>query len=141
MGERIAASIRAGGTVLIRLIEHLGLLVVLGAVLVAATQEVMNMVRAGHVSIADLLLLFIYLELVTMSLVYWSVGRLPVRMPMYIAIVALARHLIVQSDDAHSGTLLAEGATILLLSVAVLVVRFGHTRFPYKDESHDIKIS
>lgn len=134
MSDHMVSSLRRRGAGLIRLVEHLGLLVVLLATLVAAAQDVHHMWRAGRVSIADLLLLFIYLELVTMSSVYWSVGRLPVRMPLYIAMVAMARHLILETKDIEPLTVLAEALTILLLGLAVLVVRYGHTRFPYRDE-------
>lgn len=134
MNDRVATHLRRRGATLIRLIEHIGLLVVLAAVLVASGQEIFHMVRAGHVSVPDLLLLFIYLELITMSSVYWRVGRLPVRMPLYIAMVAIARHLMLESDKVDTVAFLGEGGTILLLALAVLVVRFGHTRFPYRDE-------
>ena len=134
MNDRGGKSLRERGSRLIRVIEHVGLIVVLIATLVAAGQEILHMFRMGRVTIADLLLLFIYLELITMSSVYWSVGRLPVRMPLYIAIVAMARHLILETKDVDAFTILAEGVTILLLGLAVLIVRYGHTRFPYRDE-------
>ncbi len=62
-------------------IEYAGLVLVLLATIVAAAQEVGGMLRAAHVDAGDILLLFIYLEIVTMSGVYWRTGRLPVRMP------------------------------------------------------------
>lgn len=116
-------------------IEYAGLLLVLAATVVAGVQEVRTMMSNGGVTVTDLLLLFIYLEIVTMSGVYWHTGRLPVRMPLYVAMVALARHMMLDSTELSSLDILAEAGAILLLGAAVLVVRYGHTRYPYRDES------
>ncbi|NCT66399.1 MAG: phosphate-starvation-inducible PsiE family protein [Rhodanobacteraceae bacterium] len=123
------------GLRLIVVVEHIGLVVVLAATIVAAGQEVAAMLRSGHVGVTDLLLLFIYLEIVTMSGVYWRVGRLPVRMPLYIAMVALARHMMLDAHDYAPLTILAQATAILLLGLAVLAVRYGHVRYPYTDEA------
>lgn len=123
------------------LIEYVGLLLVLLSTVVAAGQEVRQMLGNGRVGVSDLLLLFIYLEIVTMSGVYWRTGRLPVRMPLYVAMVALARHMMLDSTDLASISVLAPAGAILLLGVAVLVVRYGHIRFPYTDEDGQHRIS
>lgn len=122
-------------------VEYVGLLLVLLATIVAAIQEVQAMLHAGRVGPGDLLLLFIYLEIVTMTAVYWRVGRLPVRMPLYVAIVALARHMMLDSTDLASLSVLAPAGAILLLAFAVLVVRYGHIRLPYTDEDGQTRIS
>ena len=137
MSKGIEQRIRERGFKLIRLIEYVGLLVVLVATLAAAGEEVFAMFRNGRVSVADLLMLFIYLELLAMNGIYWRAGRLPVRMPLYIAIVAMARHLTLETPDMNTWSTLAEGGTVLLLSLAVLVVRYGHIRFPYRDEGSE----
>jgi len=115
------------------LIQDIGLWVVLLATIVAGSQEVWKMISARTVTLTDLLLLFIYLEVVTMVHVYWRSGTLPVRMPLYIAMVALARYIILEA--AHLGSLEVIGisAAILLLALAVLVVRFGHLKLPYPE--------
>lgn len=123
------------------LVEYAGLLLVLLATIVAAAQEVRAMLRAGVVGPGDLLLLFIYLEIVTMTAVYWRVGRLPVRMPLYVAIVALARHMMLDSTDLASLSVLAPAGAILLLAFAVLVVRYGHIHLPYTDEDGQQRIA
>ena len=82
-------------------------------------------------TLADLLLLFIYLEVISMVAIYLDSGKLPVRMPLYIAIVALARYLILDMKGLETWRILGVAAAALVLSVAVLVIRFGHTRFPY----------
>lgn len=74
--------------------ETIGLLVITLATVVAGVIEVRTMVTAGTVTLADLLLLFLYLEIFAMVGVYFRSGQLPVRFPIYIAIVALARYLV-----------------------------------------------
>lgn len=108
-----------------------GLLVIALATLVAGFQEVHTMVAARHVTLADLLLLFIYLEVLTMVGVYLESGALPIRMPLYIAIVALARHLILDMKSMSQWDIIAAALAILIIGVAVLVIRYGHLRFPY----------
>ncbi|WP_017464063.1 phosphate-starvation-inducible PsiE family protein [Dyella ginsengisoli] len=114
------------------LIEKVGLLAILAATLFAGFSEVRQMVVAGHAGVSDLLLLFMYLELISMVEVYWSAGKLPVRMPLYIAMVALARHMLVD-QQLPALDLLGTAVAILLLAVAVVVVRYGHLKLPYRD--------
>ena len=122
-------------------VEYAGLVLVLLATIIAAGQEVHAMLRSGRVDAGDLLLLFIYLEIVTMTGVYWRTGRLPVRMPLYVAMVALARHMMLDSTDLASLMVLAPAGAILLLAVSVLVVRYGHIHLPYTDENGSERIS
>jgi protein PsiE len=117
------------------IIEQFGLLTILIATLVAMGQEVVLMVEKRHVHLSDLLLLFIYLEVITMIGIYYTSNRLPVRYPLYIAIVALARYIILDSKDLVPWGVLALGVTILILTISVFLVRIGHTRFPYDDGS------
>lgn len=123
--------LRAGmGT--LGLLEVLGLVLITIATLVAGGQEVWQMVQAREVTLADLLLLFIYLEVLTMVGIYLESGALPVRMPLYIAIVALARHLIIGMKTMSDMQLIATSAAVLILALAVLVTRYGHAQFPYQ---------
>jgi protein PsiE len=94
--------------------------------------EITSMIEARMVALADLLLLFIYLEVLAMVATYLDSGKLPVRMPLYIAIVALARYLILDMKNLDSWRLLGIAGSILLISLAILIHRFGHSRFPYE---------
>ncbi|MEN6538609.1 MAG: phosphate-starvation-inducible PsiE family protein [Mizugakiibacter sp.] len=141
MATRFESILKATGNRLIVVVERLGLLIVLGATIVAAGQEIEATWRNGRVAVTDLLLLFIYLELLTMSGVYWRVGRLPVRMPLYIAIVAMARHLTLDTTAASPLAVLSEAGAVLLLGAAVLLVRYGHKRYPYDDEGDRTPLS
>lgn len=112
-------------------IEQVGLLLILIATIIAVGQEIVVMVRQGEVALKDLLLLFIYLEVIAMIKIYYQEHRLPIRFPLYIAIVALARFIILDAKSFEQWQLLETAITIVLLTVAILIVRFGHVTFPY----------
>lgn len=121
-------------------IEQLGLLVILIATIVAIGQEILVMIDHGKVDIKDLLLLFIYLEIIAMIQIYYEQHRLPIRFPIYIAIVALARYIILDSKSLGDWRLLEIGITIMVLTISVYVVRYGHVKLPYppiKDSQED----
>lgn len=119
---------------LLSLVEHVGLLVIAIATVFAMASEVMVMLRAMQVTLADLLLLFLYLEVLAMVGLYYGTGKLPVRFPLYIGMVALARYLILDMKSMDDWRMLAVTASILMLTLAVLLIRFGHVRYPYPGE-------
>ena len=116
---------------LLKIIEITGLLIIALATIVAIYQEVMVMVNNRTVTLADLLLMFIYLEVFAMVALYLDTGRLPVRMPLYIAIIALARYLILDMKSLDSTRILVIASTTLILASTVFIIRFGHLKFPY----------
>jgi protein PsiE len=115
------------------LIEYLGLTLITVATIVAGVSEVNVMLAAGTVTLADLLLLFLYLEILAMVGVYFESGKLPVQFPIYIAIVALSRYLVLDLKNLDQWHMLGVASSILLLTLAVLVVRYGHVKLPYRD--------
>lgn len=129
--------IQKGGKQALTITQDLGLLIVAIATIVAIGMEVNSMWTAKQVRLADLLLLFIYLEVLAMVAIYLESGKLPIRIPLYIAIVAMARYLILDIKDMDSLRILAVAAAALILAVAVLSIRYGHTRFPYSAEDQD----
>lgn len=122
-------------------LEVIFLVVIAVATLIASLQEIIDMVGRGKVALADLLLLFIYLEVLTMVAVYLDSGALPVRMPLYIAMVALARHIILDMQEMTELGLVSAAFSILILAVAVLVIRYGHVRFPYQSPTRSGKLA
>lgn len=119
------------------LFETLGLIIITLATLVASVIEVRVMIDAATVTLGDLLLLFLYLEILAMVGVYFTSGQLPVRFPIYIAIVALARYLVLDMKSLDLWRMVGVTASILLLAAAVLVIRYGHARYPYDEISRD----
>lgn len=122
---------RKSGKRALRLIEYVGLIIITIATLIASTQEILKMVEMREVTLADLLMLFIYLEVIAMVGLYLESGKLPVRMPIYIAIVALARYLALDIKDFEAWKIFAISGAIVILAGAVLVIRFGQSRYPY----------
>lgn len=115
-------------------VEYLGLLAVGFATTFAMYHEVTAMVEIGRVVLADLLLMFLYLEVLAMIAQYFKSGQLPVRFPLYIAIVALARYLILDAKEISEWRMLAVASAIFLLTLAVLVIRYGHVKYPYRED-------
>lgn len=127
------SSIRKMGHKSLSLIQDIGLVIVAIATLIAVGAEIITMYEAKSVSLADLLLLFIYLEVLAMVGIYMDSGKLPVRMPLYIAIVALARYLILDMKNLDTWQMLGIAGAALIIAIAVLVIRYGHSRYPYND--------
>jgi protein PsiE len=117
-------------------IENLGLIVIAIATVVAGYQEVMTMIGNAKVTLADLLLMFLYLEVLAMVGLYFNSGKLPVRFPLYIAMVALARYVILDVKDLDVWHIIGIAASILLIAGAVLLIRYGHVRFPYTEDEN-----
>jgi len=119
------------------LVELAGLLIIAFATTVAIYQEAMVMIDARRVALADLLLMFLYLEVMAMIGQYFRSGHVPVRYPLYIAMVALARYLILDLKELTEMRVLATASAILLLTLAVLAVRYGHVKFPYREDHEE----
>ena len=115
-------------------VEDIGLLIIAISTVIAVGIEISSMLQAMTVTLADLLLLFIYLEVLAMVAMYLDSGKLPVRMPLYIAIVALARYMILDMKSLDTWRMLGVAGAVLLIAIAILVIRYGHTRFPYTKE-------
>jgi protein PsiE len=106
------------------------------ATIIAVGQEIFVMVHKMKVDLKDLLLLFIYLEIIAMVKIYYEQHRLPIRFPIYIAIVALARYIILDSKSFAQWQLMEVAITVLLLTLAVLIVRYGHVKLPYEEDQN-----
>ncbi len=85
---------------------------------------------AAAPTLKDILLLFIYLEILAMVGIYFRTHRLPVRYLIYIAITALTRILVVDVKEMSNVVILSFTGAILMLTMAVLVLKFSSSRFP-----------
>jgi protein PsiE len=112
-------------------IEVVGLVFIAIVTLIAASSEISKMWQVQAVTLSDLLMLFLYLEVLSMVKHYISTGAMPVRYPLYIGIVALTRYLVLDFKELDSTQVLTITAATLLLSLAVLIIRIGHVKFPY----------
>lgn len=116
------------------LLENIGLVLITVATVAAIGQEVLLMFEQGKVLLPDILLLFIFLEILTMVGLYFKSGKLPLRYPIYIAMVAIARYIIIGMKEMDGLTMLALAGAILILALAVVAIRYGHARFPYAED-------
>ena len=114
-------------------VQDIGLLIIAISTVVAVGIEIKVMWENQTVLLADLLLLFIYLEIFAMVSIYLDSGKLPVRMPLYIAIVALARYLILDMKSMDAWKVIGVSVAALILAVTVLVIRYGHLKYPYDE--------
>ena len=115
------------GSVIAKLIKitEKGLLAIIALLTILATcEEVLKIYQANSVQLADLLLLFIYTEVLGMIGIFFVSNRIPITLPIFIAMTAISRLIILQGKDMDMTFLLYEAGAILLLSIAVLVVRF-----------------
>ena len=126
--ERLSETV---GNFLVDAFHYLALFAIGGAIVWSAAFAFFEMVSKGHASIADILILFIYLELGAMVGIYFKTNHMPVRFLIYVGITALTRMLIgdIQADhEPDIGIVYITGA-ILLLAIANFVVRYGSSKF------------
>ena len=102
-----------------------GLLVIVAlATLFASLVEVKFMWDSSTVTLADLLLLFIYTEVLGMVGAFYKSSKIPITLPLFIAMTALSRLLILKGSGSEPTNILFEAGAILLIAVACLVIRF-----------------
>ena len=114
--------------------EWLGLLIITLATFMAIGQEIYSIFQNGQVLLEDILLLFIFLEILTMVSLYFATGKLPLRYPIYIAIVAIARYITISMKEMDGMTIMLLSLAMLILSLAVISIRYGHLHLPYEEE-------
>ena len=119
-----------------------GLLAVIGGLtMIAAALDVYQMVVINmKIELADLFLLFIYAEIVGMDGVFYTSNRIPVTLPIIIAITALCRLIVLNSKDADPMILMAEAGAILVLSIAAYMMslkdKLSLEKEDIKNDSH-----
>ena len=107
---------------------QLGLLVViLISTVIAVFLEVSNMYQIKDITLADLLLMFLYLEVLAMVRVFWEQQSISITLPLLIAITALSRFIILQGKEMDPSSLMYEAGAILLIAIAIVVMRFRHS--------------
>ena len=108
----------------IKIIEK-GLLGVIAILTIIATiQEIITIYMVGKVNLPDLLLLFIYTEVLGMIGVFYMSNKIPITLPLFIAMTALSRLIILQGKDMDPSALVYEASAILLIAIACLIIRY-----------------
>ena len=112
---------------IVKQIQLLALVIILIATIIAFGIEVYQMISIQKVTLADLLLLFLYLEVLAMVRVFWESQSIQITLPLFIAITALSRFIILQGKSINPEVLLYEAGAIVLIAIAILVLRFRNS--------------
>ena len=113
---------------LIKILQLGLLIIILISAVVAVFLEIYNMYQVKTVTLADLLLMFLYLEVLAMVRVFWEQQSISITLPLLIAITALSRFIILQGKEMDPSALVYESSAILLIAIAIVVMRLRHSK-------------
>ena len=108
------------------LLEKIVLSVLIVCTIIAIGMEIQGMIAVYEVTLADILLLFIYIEIIGMIKEYWVSKMIRMSYPLFIAMTALARMIIMQRKDVDPSAYVYESVAILILAIAIVVLRVRH---------------
>ena len=111
----------------VKQIQLLTLIIILISTVIAIGTELYKMFKIQKVTLADLLILFLYLEVLAMIRVFWESQSIQITLPLFIAITALSRFIILQGKSINPEILVYEAGAILLIAFAILVLRFRNS--------------
>ena len=101
--------------------------IILISTVIAVGIEIKNMFHNQSVTLADLLLMFLYLEVLAMVRVFWDQQSISITLPLLIAITALARFIILQGKEMDPTALVYEAIAIVLIAAAIVILRLRHS--------------
>ena len=103
------------------------LTIILLSTVIAVGIEIRTMFFNQSVTLADLLLMFLYLEVLAMVRVFWDEQSISITLPLLIAITALSRFIILQGKEMDASQLLYESLAIVFIAIAIVVLRLRHS--------------
>ena len=101
--------------------------IILISTILAVAIEIKTMLLNESVTLADLLLMFLYLEVIAMVRVFWNQQSISITLPLLIAITALARFIILQGKEMDPSALVYEAIAIVLIASAIVILRLRHS--------------
>ena len=113
-------------------IEALLLVAITLATIYAMANDFIHVYIEAQVKLTDILLMFIYLEVLAMIQQFVMNGKIPVRYPIYIAMMAIARYVTLGMKELQSLDVVWLAMAALVLAVSTVVIRAGHFYWPYK---------
>ena len=116
------------------ILEKIVLSILLICTLIVIGQEILMMIENQRVTLADILLLFIYVEVLGMIKEYWVAKVIRMSYPLFIAMTALARLIILQRKDIEPVTLIYESVAILIIAISIVVLRVRHLDYFKRDK-------
>ena len=124
MNKNLNSHINEKSIALLSLAQCLGLGLLGFMTIVAMGQEVFRIISDGSVKLGDLLMLFIFLEVLAMVRTQLVSGEIPLSMPFVIAMVALSRYLVLDMKAMNSWQILAIAGAMLLLAISLVAIRY-----------------
>ena len=112
---------------IVKQIQLLTLIIILISPVIAIGSELYQMFKIQTVTLADIFFLFLYLEVLAMIRVFWESQSIQITLPLFIAITALSRFIILQGKSINPEILVYEAGAILLIAFAILVLRFRNS--------------
>ena len=109
-------------------LQFILLTIILISTVIAVGIEIKKMFLNQTVTLADLLLMFLYLEVMAMVRVFWDEQSIRITLPLLIAITALSRFIILQGKEMDPSALVYESVAILLIAIAIVVMRLRHSK-------------
>ena len=119
----------------IRNIQLTAVLVVLISTVIAFFLEIKEMYLNQNITLADLLLMFIYIEVIGLVKSYWETRAVRITYPLVIAITALARFIILQDKESDPANLIYISVAILIVALATVIIRFRNSKYLKIDKS------
>ena len=101
--------------------------IILISTVIAVAIEIKAMIQNQSITLADLLLMFLYLEVLAMVRVFWDQQSISITLPLLIAITALARFIILQGKEMDASALVYEALAIVLIASAIVILRLRHS--------------
>ena len=108
-------------------LQFILLTVILISTVIAVGIEIQKMFINQLVTLADLLLMFLYLEVLAMVRVFWDEQSISITLPLLIAITALSRFIILQGKEMDPSGLVYEAVAIVLIALAIVILRLRHS--------------
>ena len=103
------------------------LTIILLSTVIAVGIEIKTMFLNQSVTLADLLLMFLYLEVLAMVRIFWDQQSISITLPLLIAITALSRFIILQGKEMDPSGLVYEAVAIVLIAAAIVILRLRHS--------------
>ena len=119
----------------IRNIQLTAVLIVLASTVIAFFLEITEMYMNRDITLADLLLMFIYIEVIGLVRSYWETRAVRITYPLVIAITALARFIILQDKESDPSNLIYISVAILIVALATVIIRFRNSKYLKIDKS------
>ena len=119
----------------IRNIQLVAVVIVLISTIIAFFLEMREMYENRDITLADLLLMFIYIEVIGLVRSYWETREVRITYPLVIAITALARFIILQDKESDPTNLIYISVAILIVALATVIIRFRNSKYLKIDKS------